>query len=110
MHFRAHALACQLRRTDASSLTQLTRLSGRILRIYFGSLSFGLHCTFLFLSSPFFSAFLASFFFVVAGHLVGFIFMGKAFRNTFRMLELDERKGRWVVQQDFHENIQVNVT
>ena len=36
--------------------------------------------------------------------------MGKVFRNTFRMLELDERKGRWVVQQDFHGNIQVNVT
>ena len=36
--------------------------------------------------------------------------MGKVFRNTFRMLELDERKGRWVVEQDFLGNFQVNVT
>ena len=59
---------------------------------------------------PSFSAFLASFFFSLAGHLVGFIFMGKVFRNTFRVLELDERKGRLVVEQDFHWNFQVNVT
>ena len=71
-----------------------------------------LACTVLFSFSPplFFLLFLPPFFFFVAGHLVGFIFMGKLFRNTFRMLELDERKGRWVVQQDFHENILVNVT
>ena len=62
-----------------------------------------LACTVLFSFLPSFSASLA-------GHLVGFIFMGKVFRNTFRMLELDERKGRWVVEQDFHGNFQVNVT
>ena len=27
--------------------------------------------------------------------------MGKVVRKAFRILELDERKGRWVVEQDF---------
>ena len=27
--------------------------------------------------------------------------------KAFRILELDERKGRWVVEQDFHENFSV---
>ena len=36
--------------------------------------------------------------------------MGKIFRKAFRILEFDERKGRWVVGQDFHGNFQVNVT
>ena len=35
--------------------------------------------------------------------------MGKVFRKAFRILGLDERKGRWVVEQDFHGNFQVNV-
>ena len=52
---------------------------------------------FLVLSSPLFSLFLPNFFISFAGHLVGFI---------FKILESDERKGRWVVEQDF----QVNVT
>ena len=43
-------------------------------------------------------------------HLVGFILVGKVFRKAFRILGLDERKGRWVVEQDFHGNFQVNVT
>ena len=54
-------------------------------------------------------AFLASFFFL-AGHLVGFILVGNVIRKTFRILRLDERKGRWVVKQDFHGNFRVNVT
>ena len=54
---------------------------------------------------PSFFALLASFF-SLAGHLVGFILVGKA----FRILGLDERKGRWVVEQDFYGNFQVNVT
>ena len=49
-------------------------------------------------------------FFSLAGHLVGFILVGKVFRKAFRILGLDERKGRWVVEQDFHGNFQVNVT
>ena len=36
--------------------------------------------------------------------------MGKVFRKAFRILELGERKGRWVVEQDFHGNFQVSVT
>ena len=49
------------------------------------------------LSSPLFSLFLPNFFISFAGHLVGFI---------FKIVESDERKSRWVVEQDF----QVNVT
>ena len=36
--------------------------------------------------------------------------MGKVFRKAFRILGLNERKGRWAVEQDFHANFQVNVT
>ena len=51
---------------------------------------------FLVLSSPLFSLFLPNFFISFAGHLVGFI---------FKILESDERKGRWVVEQDFLVNV-----
>ena len=37
-------------------------------------------------------------------------FGGKSFRKAFRISGLDERKGRWVVEQDFHGNFQVHVT
>ena len=30
--------------------------------------------------------------------------------KAFRILGLDERKGWWVVEQDFHGNFEVNVT
>ena len=36
--------------------------------------------------------------------------MGKVVRKAFRILEFDERTGRWVVEQDFHGNFQVDVT
>ena len=65
--------------------------------------------TFLFLSSPLFSLFLPHFFFL-AGHLVGFVLVGRVFRKAFRILGLGERKGRWVMEQDFHGDFQVNVT
>ena len=52
---------------------------------------------------PSFFAFLPSFF-SFAGHLVGFILLGKVVRKTFRIFGLGERKGRWVVEQDFHGN------
>ena len=40
-----------------------------------------------------------------------FHFGGKGFwKGLIRILELDERKARWVVEQDFHGNFQVNVT
>ena len=57
----------------------------------------------------FFSLFLLHFC-SFAGHLVGFILVGNCFRKAFRILELNERKGRRVVEQDFHGNFQVNVT
>ena len=65
--------------------------------------------TFLFLSSPLFSLFLPHFF-PLAGHLVGFILVGRVFRKAFRILGLGERKGRWAMEQDFHGDFQVNVT
>ena len=33
---------------------------------------------------------------------MGFILVGKGFQKAFRISELDERKGRWVVEQAFH--------
>ena len=62
--------------------------------------------TFPFLSSPLFSLFLLIFF-PLAGHLVGFILMGRVFRKAFRILGLGERKGRWVMEQDFLGDLQV---
>ena len=59
--------------------------------------------TFCFLSSHIFSLFLPEVCFCFARHLVVFILVGKDFRKGFRVLELDERKGRWVVEQDFLE-------
>ena len=58
---------------------------------------------------PSFVAFLASFF-PCAVHLVGFILVGKVFGKAFRILGWDEGKGRWIVEQDFHEKFQVIVT
>ena len=31
--------------------------------------------------------------------------MGRVFRKAFRILGLRERKGRWAMEQDFHEKI-----
>lgn len=39
-----------------------------------------------------------------AGNLARLQFEGKSFRKAFRILGFDERKGRWVVKQDFHGN------
>lgn len=64
--------------------------------------------TFPFLSSPLFSLFLLIFF-SLAGHLEGFILMGRVFRKAFRILGICERKGRWVMEQDFHGDLQVNL-
>ena len=65
--------------------------------------------TFHFLSSLFFRV-SCLILFSFAGHLIGFILVGKVFRKGFRILGFDERKGRWVVEQDFHGNFPVNVT
>ena len=61
-------------------------------------------------SPPFFFRFSCLIFFSLAGHLVGFILVGRVFRKAFRILGLGERKGRWVVEQDFHGDFQVLVT
>ena len=61
-------------------------------------------------SPPFFFRFSCLIFFSLAGHLVGFILVGRVFRKAFRILGLGERKGRWVMEQDFHGDFQVNVT
>ena len=34
--------------------------------------------------------------------------MGRVLRKAFRILGLGERKGRWVMEQDFHGDLQVN--
>ena len=59
---------------------------------------------------PSFFTFLASFFFSCAGHWIGFILVGKVLRKAFKILGWGERKGRWIVEQDFHGSFQVNVT
>ena len=35
--------------------------------------------------------------------------MGRVFRKAFRILGLGERKGRWVIEQEFHGDFQVLV-
>ena len=65
--------------------------------------------TLSFLSFPLLSLFLPHFF-SFAGHLVGFISVGKLFGKAFRISKLDERKDRWVVEQDFQANFRGNVT
>ena len=56
------------------------------------------------------SLFLPHFFFSFAGNSLSFTLLGIVFGKAFRILELDERKGRWVVKQDFHGSFWVNVT
>ena len=49
-------------------------------------------------------------FLAFAGHSVGFILVEKVFRKAVKILGLDERKGKWIVEQDFHGNFRVNIT
>ena len=35
--------------------------------------------------------------------------MGRVFRKAFRIFRLGESKGRWVMEQDFHGDLQVNL-
>ena len=65
--------------------------------------------TFRLLSSPLFLLFLPHFVFPCWA-FSRLHFGVKVLRKAFRILGLDERKGRWVVEQDFHGNFQVNVT
>ena len=61
-------------------------------------------------SPPLFFCFSRLIFFSLAGHLVGFILVGIVFRKAFRIIGLVERKGRWVMEQDFHGDFWVSVT
>ena len=60
-------------------------------------------------SPPLFFRFSCLIFFSLAGHLIGFILVARVFTKAFRILGLGERKGRWVMEQDFHGDFQVNV-
>ena len=64
--------------------------------------------TFRFLSSPLFCFSCLIFFPCLAFNRLHF--GGKGFRKALRNSGLDERKGRWVLEQDFHGNFQLNVT
>ena len=68
-----------------------------------------LTCTFRFLSFPLFSLFLPHFFFSCWA-FSRLHFGGKSFRKAFRILGLGERYGRWAMEQDFHGDLQVNLT
>ena len=48
-------------------------------------------------------ALLASFFFSLAGHLVGFTLVGRVFKKAFRILWLGEKKGGWAWNKIFME-------
>ena len=66
-------------------------------------------CFFISLSLlPSSSAFLASLFFYCWA-FSKLHFGGKSFGKAFLILGLDERNGRWVVEQDFHGNFWVNI-
>ena len=61
--------------------------------------------TFRFLSFPLFSLSLPQFlfcFFQLAGHLVGFILVGRVSEKPFIILELGAQKGSWVMEQALH--------
>ena len=58
--------------------------------------------TFRFLSFPLFPLCLNDFFFQLAGHLVGFILVGRVSEKPFIILELGAQKSRWVMEQAFH--------
>ena len=59
--------------------------------------------TFRFLSFPLFSLSLPHFVFQLAGHLVGFILVGRVSEKPFIILELGAQKGSWVMEQALHE-------
>ena len=59
--------------------------------------------TFRFLPFPLFSLSLPHFFiFQLAGHLVGFILVGRVSEKPFIVLELGAQKGSWVMEQALH--------
>ena len=96
---RCKILACEVQACAESKISRLKKFKSDTAVLTF---------TFHFLSSLFFH-FSCLICFSFAGHLVGFILVGKVFRKAFRILGLDERKGRWVVEQDFHGNFLILV-
>ena len=75
-------------------------------KYYLGEFGHGQKAKFL---PPLFSLLLPHFF-SFTEYLVGFILVRKKIRKAFRILGLDERRDRWVVEQDFHGYFQINVT
>ena len=59
---------------------------------------------------PSFFAFLALFFFSFAGHLLGFISVGKVLGKAFCIIGVDGRMCWWVVTQDFQGSFLANFT
>ena len=105
MHFPAFWSRCKLFACEVRACTE-----SKIVRVFgFKSDTAVLTFTFCFLSSPLFH-FSCLLFFSLAGHLVGFILVGRVFRKAFWILGLGERKGRWAMEEDFHGDYQVNVT
>ena len=102
-----YSLLIQMQNISSRSLGMCRKQNFEILGLKVTQWSYDF--TFRFLSSPLFSLF-SPHFFPLAWHLVGFILVGKVFRKAFRILGLNERKGKWVVEQDFHGNFQVHVT
>ena len=62
------------------------------------------------LSSPLLSLFLPHYFFLFGWAFSGFNLVGKVFGKALRILRSDERKGRWVLEQDFHGNFRAPVS
>ena len=93
--FSDHALCCFLIQMQNISLRSLGIWRKQSFEIVVGFESDTAVSTFSFrfLSAPFFY-FSCLIFFSFAGHLVDFILLGK-------VLRLDERKGGWVLEQDF---------
>ena len=104
-----HGLLIQMQNISLRSSGMCRKQNFEKFRVFgFESDTAVLTLTFPFLSSPLFSLFLLIFF-SLAGHLLGFILMGRVFRKAFGILGLGERKDRWAMEQDFHGDLQVNL-
>ena len=106
MHFttfwsRCNVLACEVQACTESKKCRHSRMF-----LWHSSLEFYFSLSLL---TSFFT-FLASVFFLFCWVFGRLHFGGKLFRKAIRILGLDERKGMWVVEQDFHGNFQVNGT
>ena len=99
-----HGLLFQMQNISLRSLDMHRKQNFEIV-LEFKSDTAVLAFTFRFLSFPLFFTFLASFFFSC------WAFSRLHFgAKSFRILGLGERKGRWAMEQDFHGDLQVNLT